>query len=74
MTQFAVVLACVVVAAGSQFGSAIELGPVTEFTIRGASAGGSGNEIDSDPFGIFGFVQHSSILEDETFSNLIFVP
>ncbi len=38
-----------------------QLAPATEFTIR------NGNEVDSDPFGIFGFIQDGRGAQDETF-------
>jgi hypothetical protein len=67
MSKFTIVLTSIVVVACSQFVSAVELGPVTEFTIRGQTVGGQGDYIDSDPFGFFGYIQNGSGYVDETF-------
>jgi len=45
----------------SQLVIAHQLSPATEFTVR------NGTQVDSDPFGIFGFIQEGDDIFDETF-------
>jgi len=50
----------------AQAALAEQLSPVTEFTVRRLTNSGA-MQIDSDPFGFFGYIQEASSLIDETF-------